>query len=211
MTTFAALFYSTMDEKFEKIINESAELFSRYGIRNLSMDDICREIGISKKTLYQYVENKADLVKATLANLMNDQSHKERWEAISQLNAIDQLLESSRLICDSMKRLPASATFELKKYYPAIFNEFFQLKKEKIFGAVAENIRKGIAEGFYRSDLDVETVARLYVQKLENIHNPEFLESVGLTPGAVFKVMYDTHIRGIANAEGIKYYESTQK
>lgn len=196
-----------MDEKFERIISESADLFSRYGIRNLSMDDICREIGISKKTLYQYVENKADLVRAIMSSIMNDETHRERWEAILKLNAIDQLLESSRLICDNMKRLPASVTFELKKYYLFIFNEFYQKKKEKTYDAVVANIRKGIEEGLYRPDLDVETVARLYVQKLETIHNPEFLESAGMTPDAVFKVMFDNHIRGIANARGIKYYE----
>ncbi len=196
-----------MDEKFERIIHESADLFSRYGIRNLSMDDICREIGISKKTLYQYVENKADLVRAILENMMNDQALKERWEAILELNAIDQLLESSRMICDNMKRLPSAVTFELKKYYPTIFIEFHQKKKDKIYDAVVANIRRGIDEGLYRTDLDVETVARLYVQKLENIHNPEFLESAGITPDAVFKVMFDNHIRGIANPKGIKYYE----
>ena len=196
-----------MDEKFDRIIHESAELFSRYGIRNLSMDDICREIGISKKTLYQYVENKADLVRAILDNMMNFQTLKDRWEAIMKLNAIDQLLESSRMVCDNMKRLPSLVTFELKKYYPAIFNEFYQKKKEKIYDAVVANIRKGIEEDIYRSDLDVETVARLYIQKLENIHNPEFLESTGSTPDAVFKVMFDNHIRGIANPKGIKYYE----
>jgi AcrR family transcriptional regulator len=197
-----------MDEKFERIIHESAELFSRYGIRNLSMDDICREIGISKKTLYQYVENKADLVRAILDDMMNFQTLQERWEAIMKLNAIDQLLESSRMICDNMKRLPSLVTFELKKYYPSIFNEFYQKKKEEVYEAIVANIRRGIEENLYRSDLDVETVARLYIQKLESIHNPDFLESAGLTPDAVFKVMFDNHIRGIANPKGIEYYEN---
>lgn len=197
-----------MDEKFEKIIRESTELFSRYGIRNLSMDDICREISISKKTLYQYVENKAELIRAIMTSMMNDPAGKERWESIKHLNAIDQLLESSRLICSNMRRLPASATFELKKYYPDIFNEFSQKKKDQVYDAIVENIRKGISEGFYRSDLDVELVARLYVQKLENIHNPEFLEAAAMSPDAVFKVMFDNHIRGITNAKGLEYYEN---
>lgn len=197
-----------MDEKFEKIIRESTELFSRYGIRNLSMDDICREISISKKTLYQYVENKAELIRAIMTSMMNDPAGKERWESIKHLNAIDQLLESSRLICSNMRRLPASATFELKKYYPDIFNEFSQKKKDQVYDAIVENIRKGITEGFYRSDLDVELIARLYVQKLENIHNPEFLEAAAMSPDAVFKVMFDNHIRGITNAKGLEYYEN---
>lgn len=76
-----------------------------------------------------------------------------------------------------------------------------------MYEAIVANIRRGIEENLYRSDLDVETVARLYIQKLESIHNPDFLESAGLTPDAVFKVMFDNHIRGIANPKGIKYYE----
>ena len=55
-----------MDEKFENILRKTGEMFLKFGIRSVSMDDICRELGISKKTLYQYVENKKELIKNTL-------------------------------------------------------------------------------------------------------------------------------------------------
>jgi len=196
-----------MDEKFEKIISESAHLFARYGIRNLSMDDICRDLGISKKTLYQYVENKADLIKAILSRLKHESLKAEHQQALAGMNAIDQLLTSSRIICANMKQFNPALTFELKKYYPAIFNEFYQAKKESIYHAIVTNIRQGIEEGLYRGDLDVELVARLYVQKLENIHDPDFLSTAGLSPDTVFNVMFDNHIRGISNSHGLAYYE----
>ena len=76
---------------------------------------------------------------------------------------------------------------------------------------IKQNFEQGIAEGLYRNDLNIELVARLYIQKLEDVHNQEFLESVNFGFEKVFEVMFDNHIRGIANAEGLDYYENQIK
>ncbi|MFA5974213.1 MAG: TetR/AcrR family transcriptional regulator [Lentimicrobiaceae bacterium] len=200
-----------MDEKLDHILSESLRLFRKNGIRSVSMDDIAKELGMSKKTIYQYVANKTDLVEMVLNYMLAKESTVCLSEEEKKLNAIDVLLAVSRNVSNQMKDLNPINAFELQKYYPAIFREFVIKKRDHVFEQVKQNFAQGISEGIYRTDLDIELVARLYIQKLVDVHNPEFLESVNFGFEKVFLVMFDNHIRGIANAEGLAYYEKQIK
>jgi hypothetical protein len=127
------------------------------------------------------------------------------------MNAIDILLAVSRNVSQQMKDLNPINAFELQKYYPSIFREFVIRKRDHVFEQVKRNFVQGIEEGIYRNDLDVDLVARLYIQKLVDVHDPEFLSSVNFGFEKVFQVMFDNHIRGIANTEGLAYYEKQIK
>jgi TetR/AcrR family transcriptional regulator, cholesterol catabolism regulator len=196
-----------MDEKLKVILKECSHLFIKYGIRSLSMDDLCREMGISKKTLYQYVENKVDLIAKTLDFVVQDAVWAVEESNKSGDNAIDQLLNVSRKVCIEMQHFNPSITFDMQKYYPELYRKFNHSKKEIIYNQIVENMRRGIEEGYYRNDLPVELVARLYVQKLEHINDPEFLQSEDFSFSNMFQVMFDNHIRGISNPKGLEYYE----
>ncbi len=196
-----------MDDKLKMILRETFFLFLKYGVRSLSIDDLCREMGISKKTIYQYVENKADLVSQTLDFVVQSAVLTVQSASQEGCNAIDQLLKASRKVCNEMQHFNPSITFDLQKYYPEIYRNFNHSKKEIIFGQIVGNMRLGITEGLYRDDLPIELVARLYVQKLEYINDPEFLQSEDFSFSNMFQVMFDNHIRGISNAKGLEYYE----
>jgi TetR/AcrR family transcriptional regulator, cholesterol catabolism regulator len=203
-----------MDEKLERILRESARLFIKYGIRSLSMDDICRELGMSKKTLYQYVESKPDLISRILQYNFDEHSKNVKSFIEGEHNAIDILLAVSRKVCLDMQNFNASTTFDLQKYYPDIFKTHYEAKLKAIFNDIKANINKGISEGFYRDDMDVDLVARLYVQKLADVHDPTFLSSMATDAASfakVFHVMFDNHIRGICNATGLAYYEKQKQ
>ncbi len=200
-----------MDEKIDRILSESLRLFMKNGIRSISMDDIAKELGMSKKTIYQYVANKTELVEKVLA-YMHEQERIVCIDGdLTKMNAIDVLLAVSRNVSRQLKDFNPINAFELQKYYPAIFREFVLRKRDHVFLQVKQNFEQGIAEGIYRNDLNIDLVARLYIQKLEDVHNKEFLESVNFGFEKVFEVMFDNHIRGIANAEGLDYYEKQTK
>lgn len=200
-----------MDEKLEKILRASGELFKKFGIRNISMDDICRDQGISKKTLYQYVSNKNDLIEKIL-DLINQNEGQRHIERVKPAKtAIDQLLEVSKIVSENMKNFNPTITFELQKYYPQIFQKFIEEKRKSIYENIKRNLNKGIDEGLYRSDLDLEVTARFYVQKLENVHTSEFLKCTEFSIEKVFETMFENHIRGISNPKGIEYFEELKK
>ena len=209
--TFAALIKKIMDEKIDRILSESLRLFMKNGIRSISMDDIAKELGMSKKTIYQYVANKTELVEMVLDFMREKESNVCIDGDITKMNAIDVLLAVSRNVSRQMKDLNPINAYELQKYYPSIYREFILKKRDHVYTTLKKNFEQGIAEGIYRNDLDIDLVARLYIQKLVDVHDPEFLSSVNFGFEKVFQVMFDNHIRGIANAEGLAYYEKQIK
>lgn len=200
-----------MDEKVDRILSESLRLFMKNGIRSISMDDIAKELGMSKKTIYQYVANKTELVEMVLEFMREKESNICFQGDISKMNAIDILLAVSRNVSRQLKDLNPINAYELQKYYPSIYREFILKKRDHVYTTLKQNFEQGIAEGIYRNDLDIDLVARLYIQKLVDVHDPEFLSSVNFGFEKVFQVMFDNHIRGIANAQGLAYYEKQIK
>lgn len=202
-----------MDQKFDGIIEEIIILFNKYGIRSVSMDDISRELKISKKTLYQYVDNKSDLLEKIYAyqSVKTDEKYKKAFEEGE--NAIDALLSISQLVHWELQEITSKFLFDLRKYYPEISQRLFQKKRNYVLERVKSNIHRGIQEGIYRSDLSIDLVAALYVKKVEAIHEHDHF--VTFDPAirfeTIFNVMFDTHIRGISNANGLKYYQQNQK
>jgi AcrR family transcriptional regulator len=200
-----------MDEKVDRILSESLRLFMKNGIRSISMDDIAKELGMSKKTIYQYVANKTELIEMVLDFMREKESNVCIDGDITKMNAIDILLAVSKNVSRQMKDLNPINAYELQKYYPSIYREFILKKRDHVYTTLKQNFEQGIAEGIYRNDLDIDLVARLYIQKLVDVHDPEFLSSVNFGFEKVFQVMFDNHIRGIANAEGLAYYEKQIK
>jgi AcrR family transcriptional regulator len=199
------------DEKLNYIIAGSYKIFTEQGLRNVSMDDICRSIGISKKTLYLYVDNKLDLLKK-IVEYIRVQIHQQIRDLESKdLNAIDVLLEMSKIANTKHFRINPVISFEFRKYYPKAFEEFIFMKKELIVDHIIKNIEKGINEGLYRQDLNKEIVAHLYFQKIEDFHKLELDDLKEFSYRKVFEVMFENHIRGISNAKGIAYFEKQKE
>ena len=196
-----------MDKKLLEIIEKARNLSFTYGIKNMSIDDMCNKMGISKKTLYKYIKNKTDLVEKIL------EFERERFKSIFDeydfegVNAIDILLTVSKEIALRFKDVTPSLTFELKKYYPELYQKHFDARRDFIFGKIKINLTKGINQGIYREDLSIELIARLYISRLIDIHNPEFFPPEKYSFENFFNVMFENFIRGIAKPEGIKYYE----
>lgn len=195
------------DPKLREILKRTVELFYEFGIRNLNMDDISRSLGMSKKTLYQYVKSKEDLIEKLFYY------DEMRWDEemaimkVDELNAIEILIQVSLKVFEEMGKLGPKIKFELKKYYEPIFQQFMIRKQNHIFSQISKNIEKGIAQGLYRSDVNIELIAGLYVRNLVMMHNNDFCFADNTSFEEVFQVLFESHIRAIATPEGIAYFE----
>lgn len=200
-----------MEPRIKHITDRSRDIFMKYGIRSVSMDDISRELGMSKKTLYQFFSNKSDLIGEVLGQDFHNFESKLQSVMHLDNNAIDDLLALSMVIDEHMKEINPVVSFDLKKYYPEIYRE--NLEKKRVFASayLKENIEKGIRENIYRSDLNIELIAKLYMRKIEDLHDPDFHDMNKTSFAEVFHVMFDNHIRGIANENGIRYFEERKK
>lgn len=200
-----------MEKALVDILEHVRELFFKYGVRSVSIDDICRDLGISKKKLYSFVASKTELVDRLL------ELERENFKVIFDnnnfdgVNAIDILLIVSRELGQRFRDISPSMTFDLKKYYPEIYHRHVDARIEFIYNKIQINLQKGIAQGMYRDDLSIELVARLYIRRLIDLHNPEFFPAEKFSFQTLFDVMFDNFIRGIANPEGIEYYEKQKR
>jgi len=171
------------------------------------MDDLARELGISKKTLYQTIENKEDLIRQMVQERiqMDKELSQEAREQTS--NALEEIMVIGRNIVRELREMPDQMIFDLKKYYREIFQLIENFHHEFIFKTIKENIERGIQEGLYREDIRPEVVARLYVGKNIMIADEDSFPLDKYHRDELFEEHFKYHIRGIASMRGMKLLE----
>jgi AcrR family transcriptional regulator len=200
-----------MDDQFRRILTGVRELSLKLGVRNLTIDVICKHLQITKPELERYVSSESDLVEKVLE--FERESFKSIFDQhnFEEVNAIDILMIVSREMNDRFLDLTPSITSDLKTLYPEIYQHHFEQRIEFIFGKIKINIEKGIRQGIYRHDLSIELLARLYISRLIDLHNPVFFPPDKFSFPVLFEVMFENFIRGIANDEGLKYFKKQRK
>ncbi len=151
----------------EKIITTAFDLFQQNGIKSVSMDDICRQMSISKKTLYKWFDNKDAIVHSAIENYLKyiQCSCEEKRE--ESKNALHELFLMMEMMRDVFAKIHPSIFYDLKKYHPETWNLWLNHKCDFILGKIKENLRRGMEEKLYRADLDVEILSRLRVAYLD--------------------------------------------
>lgn len=200
-----------MKEKENEILFNTAQVFMRYGIKAVSMDDIARELSMSKKTLYKFVKDKGDLVCKVMS--MNCTMEKCLITEISSkaTNAIDEIIEVSKHVSAQLKMIPPSLHFDLNKYYPKAWKIFNDHKKKEVLGFIENNIKRGIKEKLYRDNINPKVIARLYIHKIDALFDPETFPPQEISFLEAYNEMMKYHIRGIANEDGVKYMKNKLK
>jgi TetR/AcrR family transcriptional regulator, cholesterol catabolism regulator len=196
-----------MEEKVNEILQKVSELYFKYGIKSVTMDDVARELGISKKTLYEYFIDKNDLVSKFLEFHIKKIRCVFEEEKEDDGNAIDHLLFISKIMRNFLQEMNPSVHYDLQKYYPAIFKSLFEYKRNNMLDSVKQNIIRGMKEGVYRKDLNPEIIAHIYVNRVEGSMDADFLKTNDFTSSELFSEMFTYHIRGISSKKGIEYFE----
>ncbi|MFI5173003.1 MAG: TetR/AcrR family transcriptional regulator [Chitinophagales bacterium] len=190
-----------------KILERCERLFMRYGIKSVTMDDVSRELGISKKTLYQYFENKEQLVYKITVNHFESQNLTIHGILHNAKTAIDEMIGIAGWMNNMSKNLNPSLMFDLKKYHPESWQVFINHRNNEVYNSIKHNLERGIKEGLYREDLNVEIITRIYIARVEMFIDNEIFPYDKFPPEKTFSVFMDYHIRGIATQKGIKLLE----
>jgi AcrR family transcriptional regulator len=169
------------------------------------MDDVARELGISKKTLYKYFKDKNDLiVKGVQMKIDADEEQCGSVECQNG-NAIDELFAISEFVVQNLSNINPSVIFELKKYHPEAFEILNKHKWEFVLKTIRKNINRGIEEGIYRDNMDPEIIARLYVGSTDLIMEGSIYPWPEFKVDKVYLEILRFQIRGLANKKGIEY------
>jgi TetR/AcrR family transcriptional regulator, cholesterol catabolism regulator len=197
-----------MNEELKGILEKVRELYMRYGIKSITMDDVASHLSISKKTLYKYVSDKDDLVGKVID--MEIEKGEDEMECVREtgINAIEKLLMVSKIVNHKLKHMNPSTEYDLKKYYPHHHQKLVSSRRQRMYKNVVANIEKGKQEGLYRADLDADVIGKLQVSRIENMIDNEFFGIDEFTSPRFFQEVFIYHIRGIANEKGIEFLEN---
>ena len=194
--------------EFDELLKQIGNLFKNYGIRSVTMDDVAHELGISKKTLYKHVNDKTELVGKVVFEVIKTESEKFKKLAHPEINAIEELFQVNKQLRKMMKNLNASFEYDLKKYYPDLYKQIRKRKLENMYNSVKKNLEKGVKEGLYRDDFNIEYITRYYVTRIESNMDLETLNNDDISFPEFFYEIFIYHIRGVANSKGIAFLES---
>lgn len=200
-----------MDEILNKIILGFRDYLYGKGIGDISLQGLAEKIDIPQQTLLKYFSSKEALVERVL------EFERKQFESIFDeynfegVNAIDILLTVSKEMALKFKNLSPSVTFDLKKYYPDIYTNHLGLRRDFIYEKIKINLTKGINQGMYRDDLSIELVARLYLARLLDLHNPEYFPPDKFSFETLFNFMFENFVRSIATEEGLAYFVKRKK
>lgn len=200
-----------MNEELKNILSKVRELYMKYGIKSITMDDVARELGISKKTLYQYVTDKDDLV----GKFIDNEVEMRQTEICSCFrvgyNAIEELFEISLFMNKLMREQNPATEYDLKKYYPNHYQKTVKARREGMYNYILLNLKKGKKEELYRDDLDEEIIAKVYLSRVESIPFSDLYTVEEFTSIRLFVELLTYHIRGIATKKGIAVLEKKIK
>jgi len=189
----------------EKIIQKSADLFLSYGFKSVTMDDIANALGISKKTIYQHFDNKTKLVEATTLSMFNLISHGIDCICALEKNPIEEIYDIKRFVSEHLKDEKSSPQFQLKKYYPKIYNTLKNKQFEIMHQCVKANLDRGIALGIYRDTINIDFVTRVYFSFMLAIKDDDLFPSRLFSKNMLMENYLEYHLRGISTKKGLKY------
>lgn len=184
----------------EQIISKAKTMFLKLGFKSVTMDDIASEIGISKKTIYKYFSNKDILIECSI-----ELAHGEVQEIIAKieaqnLNAIEDNFEMKRMFREMFKGADTSPLYQLKKHYPDIYEKVNIVQIDILSNCFRKNIIKGIKEGLYRAEVDIDEYVKFYQILIFDINENTLLEK---DSHILEQKALEYHIRALATLAGI--------
>ncbi len=195
------------NKKEDAIIEKALELFNTYGIKSISMVDISRELGISKKTLYRFVKDKEELIDKSIQNNFSLNAKKIEQILKPELNAIEEVLTLVRFFIEMHKSHSPTMIYDLQKYYPEIYKNFRKVKNERLQLFYDGNFEKGMKEGLYRNNLDVSVIKRIIILLSNIIIENDTFTIMEVTSPRFIKELYSYHLHGIVSEKGHKILE----
>jgi AcrR family transcriptional regulator len=194
-----------MDERRDFIVEQAHRLFMQYGLRGVTMEDLAREMGVSKKTLYVHFTDKNSLVEAAVASFLSQ--HQAAAEAIFQTspNPIDQLWGIAGAIQSQLQQVKPSVYLELRKYFPSAYKLFENYQQQSIRKQVVANLIGGIEAGWYRASLNPEILSRLFIQLMPMKMDLLIFQPDRFDFNTLHREMLMYHMHGICSSKGLEY------
>lgn len=188
----------------ERIKLQATDLFMKYGVRSVSMDDIANSLGMSKKTIYQFYADKDELVDAVVLHEIQHNEHCCELDRQSSENAVHELFLAMDMVVEMFHSMNPSLLYDLQKYHPKAFQKFHTHKNDYLYNVIRENLVRGIKEDLFRDDINIDILARFRVELMLLPFNPEFQAKVKHNLAEIEEELILHYLFGLVNMKGYK-------
>lgn len=195
----------------QQILRTASELFTTVGVKTTTMDDICEKIGISKKTLYNYYQNKTALVKDAISLHLEDFNEDMEQAFDKEMNPVQEIYNVKLHINNKLRERTPTAQFQLRKYYPKIFASVQKQQFEILQDFMTGNMERGMKEGYFRKDIKRDFILRLFFVTMMEMHNEIPLFAGKYNHDYMSFQYLEYHTRAIATPKGVEILEEILK
>ena len=189
----------------KSIVVASTDLFLEYGFKTVTMDDIALNMKISKKTIYNFFNNKEALVQKVVFSMYNYITTKLEEIRNQASNPISELYEIKMFIMHQLKGEKTSPLYQLRKYYPIIHDELQKKQFDFITTSVRKSLKKGVKMKLFRPSIDVDFISRMYFNGMTGIKNAELFPAEKYSPEQLMESYLDYHLCAIVTNKGMTY------
>tara|TARA_R110002072_G_scaffold266303_1_gene425168 strand:- start:15392 stop:15991 length:600 start_codon:yes stop_codon:yes gene_type:complete len=193
-----------MEEKKLEILERAAAVYLKYGIKSVTMDDLARELGMSKKTIYKFFKDKNELIFEIISMKIEMEQAVCCSTTQQSDNAIDDMMSISKIVTENIGNINPAVFYDLQKYYPEAWAIIEKHKWSFVLDMITENIARGVKEGLYRKDINGLIVGKIYVIGIDMIMNPEVFPWPEFKFEDLFKEIIRFQMSGMVNEEGRK-------
>jgi len=189
-------------EMKERILLKATELFHQYGVKSITMDEIASQLGVSKKTIYQFFSDKDELVLVVFSNFISRTITECEACKTNTGDAINEVVNLMHYVLELFSRINPVMLYDLKKFHPNTYNVFLQYKNEFLYNSISANLKRGIEEGVYRQDLNIDILAKLRIETMELAFDQQLFPAGKYNFVEIQKIFIETYLFGISSLKG---------
>jgi TetR/AcrR family transcriptional regulator, cholesterol catabolism regulator len=195
----------------ERILELAGEQFTRFGVRTVTMEDIARLAGVSKKTIYQEFKDKKDLVREAFRAILEKDKIRLQFIVDSEDRVIEHLVKSSQTMRERLEHMNPLAILEVQKYFPEAWEEFESFKKDFVIKDLINVIERGKALGYFRPEIDSKILAQLRVSQISSVFESGIQGRSGQDVLNLQLELMDHFLHGIFTEKGRLAYQQKKE
>ena len=193
-------------ETRQRILDVATEQFARFGVRTITMEDLARQVGISKKTIYQEFEDKKDLVKEVFARILEEDRRRLAFIAEQGDGVIEHLVQTSKMMRERLTSINPLVILEVQKYFPEAWKIFESFKEETIQTDLVKVLEKGKELGYFRKEIDSKVLAKVRISQITSAFDPRSFADIEYNLVEEQMIILDHFLHGIFTEKGREAY-----
>lgn len=197
-----------MSDQKQDIVVTAFKQFKQFGFKSVTMDDIARSAGVSKKTLYELFEDKDELVLESVKFMLNDNQCQTEDIFKSSKNAIEQIINILIIMEKMVRGMNLVCYVDLQRHYPDAYKYLTKHKETYLFQTISDNLKQGIAEGLYRDDIDIEIISRFRMESALIVFQNNVFPQENYDIVKVNTQIFANYMYGISSLKGHKLITS---